>query len=84
MIAERENQGNTSTTTKKVDINDAHMLFSHLSEKMTAMTAKRLGWCLTGEKQKCIHYAVGKGRNPNVNKFSKRIVSNKIGERMFF
>jgi hypothetical protein len=83
MITVTEDQGNTSTAAKKVDINDAHMLFGHLSENMTTTTAKRLGWCLTGDKQKCIHCAIGKGRQKNVNKVSNHIVLNKIGERMF-
>jgi hypothetical protein len=61
MVAAIEDQGNTITATKKVDINDAHMLFGHLSENMMTTTAKRLGWCLTGEKRKCIHCAIGKG-----------------------
>jgi hypothetical protein len=83
MIAATEDQGNTITATKKVDINDAHMLFGHLSENMMMTTAKRLGWCLTGEKRKCIHCAIGKGRQTIVNKVSNHIVLNKIGERMF-
>jgi hypothetical protein len=80
MIVATEDQGNTIKATKKVDINDAHMLFGHLSENMTMTTAKRLSWCLTGEKQKCIHCAIGKERQTNVNKVSNHIVSNKIGE----
>jgi hypothetical protein len=83
MIAATEDQGNTNTATKKVNINYAHMLFGHLSEKMTTMTAKRQGWCLTGEKQKCIDCAIGKGRQTNVNKVSNHIMSNKIRKRMF-
>jgi hypothetical protein len=83
IIAATEDQGNTSTAAKQVDINDAHMLFGHLSENVTTMTAKRLVWCLTGEKQRCIHCSIGKGRQTNVNKVSNHIVSNKIGERMF-
>jgi hypothetical protein len=83
MIAATEDQGNTITAMKKVDINDAHMLFGHLSENIMRMTAKRLGWCLTGEKQKCIHCAIGKGRQTNAYKVSNHIMSNKIGERMF-
>jgi hypothetical protein len=48
MIAAIEDQGNSSKATKKVDINEAHMFFGHLSEKMTMMNAKRFSWCLTG------------------------------------
>jgi hypothetical protein len=83
MIAATEDQGNTSTAAKKVDINNTHMLFGHLSEEMTTMTAKRLGWCLTGEKQKCIHCAIEKVRQTNVNKIINHIVLNKIRERKF-
>jgi hypothetical protein len=50
------------------------MLFGHLSEKMTTMTTKRLCWSVTGEKQKGIHCAIGKGRQTNVNKVSNLIV----------
>jgi hypothetical protein len=78
MIAATEDQGNEIKATKKVDINDAHLLFSHLSEKMTTMIAKRLGWCLTAEKQKCIHCAIGKGRQTIVNKVSNHIVTIRI------
>jgi hypothetical protein len=68
---------------KKVEINEAYILIGNLSEKMTTMTEKRLGLCLTAEKQKCINCAIGKGRQANLNKVSNHIMSNKIRERMF-
>jgi hypothetical protein len=43
MIAATVHQENSNHVAKKVDINEAHMFFGHLSEKMTTMTAKRLG-----------------------------------------
>jgi hypothetical protein len=60
------------------------MLFGHLSENMTMTTAKRLGWCLTGEKQNCTNCAIGKRRQTNVKKISNQIMLNKTGERFFW
>jgi hypothetical protein len=77
-----KDQENSSHATKKVDIKEAHIFFGHLSEKMTQIIAKRLGWILTGEKQKFIHGSVAKGRQANVNKISKHFLLSRIGERM--
>jgi hypothetical protein len=82
MIAVTEDQGNPIKATKKVDINYSHMFLGHLSKKMTTINTKRLDWFLTGEKQKCTHCVVGKGRQANV-KNSNHIVSSSIGERIF-
>jgi hypothetical protein len=68
VTAATEDQGNAIKPTKTVNINDSYIILVHLSEKMTTMTAKRLGWYLTRGKQKSIHCAIGKGRQTNVNK----------------
>jgi hypothetical protein len=47
MITITEDRENLSQAIKKVRINESHMFFGHLSEKMTMMIAKRLGLCLT-------------------------------------
>jgi len=83
MMAAVNDQEIAIKSTKNVDINEANSLLGHLSEKSTREIASKFRWTLTGTKEKCIHCAIGKGRQANVEKKSNHVVSNKIGERIF-
>jgi hypothetical protein len=69
---------------KQININKAHAILRHLSEKMTREVTQTLGWKLIGEKQVCEHCAIGKGQQSNVEKQSNHIVSNKVEKKNFW
>jgi hypothetical protein len=67
---------------KKVNINEAHALFGHLSIKMTQNISKTI-WVLTGEPNRCKHCAIARGRQMNVKKKTDHVASMRVGERLF-
>ena len=71
-------------TVKTIDINEAHTILGHLSEKTTKEISRHLEWKLTGTKQRCEHCVIGRGCQSNVNKNSNHISSNNVGERYTF
>ena len=52
---------------KKSDINLAHKLFSHASWDTTRLSAKKLGWELTGEIKKCKNCSLSKIKTKTLN-----------------
>jgi hypothetical protein len=75
---------NNKFETKKVDINEAHALFGHLSIKMTQNISKTIRWELTGEADRCKHCAIARGRQMNFKKKTDHVALKKIGERLFW
>jgi hypothetical protein len=75
--------GDVTQLKTKIDINDAHQFLGHLSLKGTKEVAETLSWQLTLEAKRCKDCDIGKGRQKNVTKSSKHVVSNKVGERIF-
>ena len=53
---------------KRVDINLCHEQLGHVHESMLIRTAKSMGVTLTGELRPCIHCALAKAKQKNVNK----------------
>jgi hypothetical protein len=74
---------NNELAPKKVDINESHALFGHLSIKMTQNISNTIGWELTGEAIRCNHYAIERGRQTNVKKKTDHVASKKVEERFF-
>jgi hypothetical protein len=74
---------NIKFETKKVDINEAHALYGHLSIKITQNISKTIGWELTGEPDRCEHCAIARGWQMNVKKKTDHVTLKKVGERLF-
>jgi hypothetical protein len=74
---------NNKIDIKKVNINEAHALFGHLSIMMTQNISKTIGWELTGEPDRCKDCAIARGRQMNVKKNTHHVASKKVGERLF-
>ena len=66
---------------RTMDINIAHNIFGHPSEATTRSTAKKYGWTLTGDLEKCENCVLSKIRQRNLNKTTTP--SSKKGERLY-
>ena len=56
------NEGEITIKERTVDINVAHCIFGHPSEATTKLMAKKYGWKLTGNFEKCDECTIAKIR----------------------
>jgi hypothetical protein len=74
---------NDKSAQKKVDINELHALFGHMSIKMTKNISNTIGWLLTGETIRCKHCVIARGWQTNVKMKTNQVASKKVEERLF-
>jgi hypothetical protein len=72
MLPTTQGQGNVAIVAmdkgKKVNVNDLHVLLSHVAEDTARKTAKFYGWDVFGTFTPCDHCATSKARQKNLNK----------------
>jgi transposase InsO family protein len=72
MLPTTKGQGNVAIVAmdkgKRVNVNDLHVLLSHVAEHTARKTANFYGWDIFGTFTPCDHCATSKARQKNINK----------------